>query len=287
MFKNYSMKTFLKDTVIDVVGCSIYAVGIICFAAPALFAPGGVNGLSVIINYLTDFEVGTIQMVLNIPLVLISFRILGKKFIFKTLKTMIILSIFLNVFPYILPVYTGDRLIAALVTGVTDGLGLGLIYLNGGSSGGSDFLTLSIRKKKPHMSVGFLNIIINAFVMVAGVFAFKDIDAALYGGVSVIIAGIVCDKILYGAGQGKMSIIITDKGEEIAKAIGEVTGRGSSVFNVTGAYTGKTRSAVLSAVSKDQIFTIRRLAHKIDEKSFVIISTTDEVFGEGFMDNID
>ncbi len=284
MFENYTLKDFIRDLRIDLVSCSIYAVAIICFATPAEFAPGGVNGLAIISNYLFDTQIGTVQFLLNIPLILISFKILGPKFMFKTVKTMMILSLFLNIFTF-LPVYTGDRLMAAIFSGVLVGAGLGGLYANGGSSGGTDFLTLSIKKKAPHFSVGSISVSIDAIVLVVGAFAFNDIDAALYGAVSAGIGGIICDKVIYGTGSGKMALIVTEKGEEVGKAIGKATGRGASIIKITGAYTGQEREVVLTAMNKQQAFPIRKIAHDVDPKSFVILTTTDEVFGEGFLEH--
>ncbi len=284
MFEGYSLKEFFKDIKIDIIACSVYAVAMICFATPAEFAPGGVNGLSIIANYLFDIQIGTIQFIFNIPLILISFRILGPKFMFKTVKTMLILSLFLNVFT-ILPAYTGSRMMAALFTGVLSGAALGILYANGGSSGGTDFLTLSIKKKKPHFSIGSISVSIDVFVLILGAFAFNDIDAALYGAVSVGIGGIICDKVIYGTGSGKMALIVTDKGKEVGKAIGEATGRGASIIKITGAYTGQEREVVLTAMNKQQAFPIRKIAHEVDPASFVILTTTDEVFGEGFLEH--
>ncbi len=284
MLKGYTLKEFSKDLLYDIIGCGIYAIALICFATPAQFAPGGVNGLSIISNHLFGTQIGTVQFILNIPLILISFRILGSKFMFKTIKTMIIMTIFLNAFT-VLPVYTGDRLMAAIFTGVLSGVGFGLIFSNGGSSGGTDFLTLSIKKKNPHFSIGIISVSIDVLVLAIGAFAFRDIDAALYGALAVGIGGIVLDKIIYGTGSGKMALIVTDKGKEVAKAIGEVTGRGASLIKVIGAYTGKEREVVLTAMSKRQVFTIRKIAHSVDPNSFVILSSTDEVFGEGFLEN--
>ncbi len=282
--KGYTLKEFLNDLKIDIIGCTLYAIGLICFATPAEFAPGGVNGLSIIANYLFDLQIGTVQFFLNIPLILISFKILGPKFMFKTIKTMMILSVFLNLFT-ILPVYTGDRFIAALFTGILSGAALGIIYANGGSSGGTDFLTLSIKKKKPHFSVGTISVSIDVLVLVLGAVAFGDIDAALYGAVSVGIGGIICDKVIYGTGSGKMALIVTDKGREVGNAIGEATGRGASIIKITGSYTGQEREVVLTAMNKQQAFPIRKIAHEVDPNSFVILTTTDEVFGEGFLEH--
>ncbi|MEG1781689.1 MAG: YitT family protein [Oscillospiraceae bacterium] len=287
MKNKYSAKDFGLDLVYDFVGCFIFAVAINCFAVPAHFATGGISGVALILNYLTKQPVGVIQLVLNIPLVLISYKILGRFFILRTAKTMVIMSVLLDVLAPVLPVYTGDAMLAAIFTGLLDGIALVIIFLRGGSTGGTDFITMSIRKKKPHMSLGSLSVIINIFVLILGAFAFGNIDAALYGAIAVFVGGLVIDKVMYGVGAGKMAMIITDKGAQVAKSIDEMTGRGSSILKVQGAYTGKEKSMVISAMSKKQIFSARRIAHTVDENCFVMITSTDEVFGQGFMENKD
>ncbi|MEG2191923.1 MAG: YitT family protein [Oscillospiraceae bacterium] len=287
MKNKYSAKDFGLDLVYDFVGCFIFAVAINCFAVPAHFATGGISGVALILNYLTKQPVGVIQLVLNIPLVLISYKILGRFFILRTAKTMVIMSVLLDVLAPVLPVYTGDAMLAAIFTGLLDGIALVIIFLRGGSTGGTDFITMSIRKKKPHMSLGSLSVIINIFVLILGAFAFGNIDAALYGAIAVFVGGLVIDKVMYGVGAGKMAMIITDKGAQVAKSIDEMTGTRSSILKVQGAYTGKEKSMVISAMSKKQIFSARRIAHTVDENCFVMITSTDEVFGQGFMENKD
>lgn len=287
MKTKYGAKDFFTDLVYDILGCFVYAAAINCFAKPAHFATGGVSGISLIINYLAGVPVGTTQLILNIPLILLSYKILGKFFILRTAKTMVIMSLLLDILAPVLPVYTGSPMLAAIFTGLLDGIGLVMIFLRGGSTGGTDFITMSIRKKKPHLSLGSISIAINAVVLCLGAFAFKNIDAALYGAISVFVSSMVIDKVMYGAGAGKMALIITDKGADVAKAIDNVTGRGSSLVNIQGAYTGKAKQMVICAMSKRQVFSVRQAAHSVDGGSFVMITSTDEVFGEGFQSNND
>lgn len=287
MKNKYSAKDLGLDLVYDILGCFIFAVAINCFAVPAHFATGGISGVSMIINYLTGQPIGLIQLILNIPLVIVSYKLLGRFFILRTAKTMIIMSLMLDLLRPILPAYTGSPMLAAIFTGLLDGIALVIIFLRGGSTGGTDFITMSIRKKKPYMSLGSLSVIINVFVLILGAVAFKNIDAALYGAIAVFVGGLVIDKVMYGVGAGKMAMIITDKGQEVSKAIDTMTGRGSSILKVQGAYTGKERDMVLCAMSKKQIFNARRIAHSVDSGCFVMVTSTDEVFGEGFTENKD
>lgn len=282
MKTTYAKKDFFTDVFYDVLGSIIYAVSINCFAKPAHFATGGINGLSLIINHLTGAPIGVTSLILNTPLILISFKILGKFFMLRTAKTMVIMSLILDFLAPILPRYTGNPILAALYAGIFDGAGMVMIYLRGGSSGGIDFITMSIRKIKPHLALGTLSMSINILILIFAIFAFKNIDAALYGAIATFSSGILIDKVMYGAGAGKMLLIVTNKGKEIATAIDKNTGRGSSIMNIKGSYTEDEKQMVISAMSKNQVFTARKTAHNIDPNCFVMITSTDEVFGNGF-----
>lgn len=278
----YTKKNFFTDVFYDILGSCIYAVAINCFAKPAHFATGGINGLSLVINYLTNLPIGLTSFLLNIPLILISYKILGKFFMLRTIKTMFIMSSILDILSPILPRYSGDPLLSAIFAGCLDGLALVSIYLHGGSTGGLDFLTMSIRKLKPHLQLGSLSMSINSLILVFAIFAFKNIEAALYGAVAIFACGTLVDKVMYGAGAGKMLIVITDKGKEIAHAIDSATGRGSSILKAQGAYTDTDRDMVMSAMSNSQVFAARQTAYNIDPKCLVMVTSTDEVFGNGF-----
>lgn len=282
MQNTYSKKDFAIDLLYDVIGSIIYSVGINCFAKPGHFATGGLSGLSLILNYVADIPLGISQIIMNLPLALISFKILGKFFIFRTVKTMIIMSAFMDILAPILPQYAGDKIICALFAGVLNGIGLAIMYFRGGSTGGLDFIIMSIRKKKPHLSLGKLSMIFNGIILIIGVFAFKDIDAALYGAIAIFASGTIVDHIMNGLGAGKMLIIITNKGQEISSAIHDVTGHGSSIMSIKGSYSKDDKQMVISAMNKNHVFPARKIAHSIDPTSFVMVTSTDEVFGKGF-----
>ena len=184
------------------------------------------TGLALILNYLTGFPVGTLTLLFNIPLVLISYKAVGKRLLLKSAKTMVIASFFLDaVFP-VLPVYSGSRLMAALCSGVFLGCGMGLFYIRGSSSGGIDFLTLTIKKKKPYLSIGVITMAIDLAVILLGWPVFGDVDAALYGLTATGISAIVLDKILYGTGAGTLAIVITEQGAAVTEKIRENVRRG-------------------------------------------------------------
>mgnify|MGYP002599055623 FL=1 len=260
----------------------MYAAGIDTFAGAAGFAPGGVSGLALILNHLWGLPVGIMTLVLNVPLVLISYKAVGKKFLLKTAVTMLISTFFLDlVFPFF-PLYRGQRLLAAVYSGVLLGGGMVLFYLRGSSSGGIDFLTMAIKKKHPSFSLGKITLMIDLAVILLGWPVFGDVDAVLYGLISTFVSVVVIDKVLYGIGAGTLAIIITSDGEKTAKAIRENADRGVTLLEATGGYTGQQKSVLLCACSKSEAYMVQEAVRKTDETAFLMFTETSEVFGEGF-----
>ena len=186
-----------------------FSIGIYTFAKLANFAPGGLSGLALIANHLWGLPIGTTSLVLNIPLILMSYRIVGKHFMLKSIRTIIINTIILDfIFP-LTPAYDGNPMLAALFSGVFFGAGLGLIYMRGSSTGGSDFLTMSIKTLHPHLSIGAVTMTIDLVIIGIGWPVFGNIDAVLYGLIAAFVTSVVIDKIMYGTSAGKLAIIIT------------------------------------------------------------------------------
>ena len=283
MKTKYSLKTLAADLGFDLVGCILYAVGINCFIMPQDFASGGVSGIALIITYLTGLPNGTITFLLNIPLIIFSFKILGHMFLLKSVKTLAILTLCIDVLTQPFPKYTGDPILAAICAGLCIGAGLGIVYMRGTSTGGSDFITLSIRKLKPHFSVGTIASTIDYIILGASIVFLGNVDAALYGCVAMFVSARILDQIMYGGNKGKMMMIVTEKGEEVANSIFATTERGVTIADVRGAYSGQPKQLVISAMSKHELPKARKAAHAADEKAITMITNTDEVFGEGFI----
>ncbi len=269
----------------DGIGGVLYNIGIYTFAKNANFAPGGISGLALILNYLWQLPIGLMTLVMNIPLVLLSWRIVGRKFIRKTLCSMLICTALVDlVFP-LTPTYGGAPLLAALFSGISIGAGLGILYLRGSSSGGTDFLTMSINKLRPHWSIGIITMSIDFAVILLGGFVFRQVDAVLYGLITTFLSSMVIDKIVYGAGAGKLLLIITDHRDDVAARIADVSGRGSTSVSAIGNYTKLPRTIVLCACSRSQAHMIKSAAHEADPAAFVMFTDTSDVFGEGFTEH--
>lgn len=278
-------KELMWDVLADIAGGLFYALGIYTFAKTANFAPGGLSGLALITHHLWGLPIGIMTLVFNIPVILLSFRLLGKRFLFKSLRSMIICTLFVDfLLPAVSPPYTGSPLLAALYSGIFLGAGLAVLYMRGSSSGGTDFLTMSVKVLRPHMSLGAVTMIIDLIIILMGWPVFGNIDSVLYGIVATGVTSIVIDKIMYGVGAGKLIIIISDHGQEVADKIANAIDRGSTLIRAIGTYTGSERQVLLCACNKSQAFKVRSAAHEVDENAFVMITETSEVYGEGFLE---
>lgn len=279
-------KSKIKNICIDLLyflgGSTLYALALYTFALHANFAPGGVSGLTIIIHHYTGWPIGVMSIVLNIPIVLACFKTLGLKFILKSLVAMGINTVFLDlIFPHF-PVYTGNPLVASVFAGVLMGAGLAIIYMRGASTGGSDFITMSIKKWKPHLSIGRISLMIDAAIILAGGFVFQNVDAVLYGIVCSFAGTTTIDNVLYGAGSGKLTIIVTNYGQKIADAISAEVERGSTLIDAIGAYTGKNRQMLFCACNKNEVYKVRATVLTVDPDALLMVTEVSEVLGEGF-----
>lgn len=280
-----NLKNILFDLLIDIAGSVFSSVGIYIFASGADFAMGGVSGISLLLNHIFKIPVGMSIFILNIPLVIVSYKFVGKRFLFKSMRSMIFCSFFLDaVFP-VFPVYSGSRLLSALYSGVFLGIGLAVFYMNGSSSGGTDFLTMSVKRLKPYLSIGFVTMCIDFVIIFLGWPVFGNVDAVLYGLVSTFVTSVVIDKVMYRIGAAKMLIIITESAAETAARISGICGRGSTILSASGAYTGSSKNMLICACSNSQVYIIKKAAEEFDRKAFIILTDASEIYGEGFFQN--
>ncbi len=278
-----NLRSFGVNIFYDVLGSFFLALGIYNFAAQAAFAPGGITGIAIILRHYTGLPIGTLALILNVPIILISLKILGKKFLLRTFQTILVSTLFLDVISPRLPVYKGEPLLAALFAGALAGIGLAIVYSNKSSTGGSDLIIMSLRKLRPHMSLGQITMFIDGIIVICGGIVFKQVDAVLYGFVYSTVLVLIIDKIMFGFISGKMAMIISEKGEEIADQIGKALDRGSTILHGKGAYTHGEIPVIMCACSRSQVPELRKIVKKIDPSALMIVTSYDEVYGEGFM----
>lgn len=276
------------DILIDIVAGMVIAIGIYNFALYANFPVAGFSGMAIILYHLLGIPVGAGTIILNVPVAIFCYKFLGRTFFLKSVKSMVISSFLMDYVSPLLPVYEGDRLLAALCMGVLTGIGYALIFMRGSSTGGQDFISVAIRKVKPHMTLGVITFVLDMMTIVLGsVIVFKDVDGFIYGLIVTYLMATVMDRIMYGIDEGKMTLIVTDKGKEVSGKIDEYLDRGSTIIKGTGSYTGQEKDIVMCASNNKEMYTIKRLARQVDPKSFTIIMESNEVVGEGFKEELE
>ena len=286
--KSINWKEIGMDILIDIAAGMVIAIGIYNFALYANFPVAGFSGMAIMLYHLLGIPVGAGTIILNVPVAIFCYKFLGRTFFLKSVKSMVISSFLMDYVSPLLPVYEGDRLLAALCMGVLTGIGYALIFMRGSSTGGQDFISVAIRKVKPHMTLGVITFVLDMLTILLGsVIVFKDVDGYIYGLIVTYLMATVMDRIMYGIDEGKMTLIVTDKGKEVAGKIDEYLDRGSTIIRGTGSYTGQEKDVVMCASNNKEMYTIKRLARKVDPKSFTIIMESNEVVGEGFKEELE
>ena len=281
--KNLRVKKWVVDVLVDIVGGILIAVGAYNFAAAAEFPMVGFNGIGLILYHLFGLPIGTVAFVLNIPVAIGCYKILGRDFFVRSIRTIIITSIIMDVVAPLFPIYEGDRMLAAICTGVLSGLGYALIYMRGSSTGGSDFIMLSVKALHPHLSLGHISFAMEAVVIVAGtLLVSRNIDGLIYGMMISFILSVMIDKVMYGISAGKMALVVTDSAREIAEQIDRVIGRGCTFLKAKGSFSEEEKDVVMCACSTKQMYGIKTLVKEIDPNAFLIIMESNEVVGYGF-----
>ncbi len=279
-------KEIIKKQIIDIgfyiVGSIVYATSISMFISPANISPGGFTGIALILNFLFKLPVGVTMLLLNIPLILISLKRLGWRFIIGTAIATPIMSLCIDVGEKLIKPFYSDIILCAIFGGILSGVGLGLVLLRGATTGGMDIIGKLINDKYPHFSIGRIILLGDAVVIILSAVCYKNFSNALYSAVTVFISSVVVDKILSGADRGKLIYIVTDKAKEISKKIIEDVERGVTVIKATGAYSGEERQMLMCAVRAHQVVTVNSIVKAFDEKAFIIICDSGEIRGNGF-----
>ncbi len=275
------------DILTDITASILIAVGVYNFALNANFPVAGFSGVAIIMYHLFGIPVGVGTIILNIPVTIFCYKFLGRIFLLKSLKTMIISSVFMDYVAPLLPVYDGSRLLAALCMGVLCGIGYAMIFMRGSSTGGQDFISVAIKKVKPHISLGMITAVQDVYTILLGsLLIFKDVDGFIYGIIVTYIMTLIMDKIMYGMDEGKMTLIVTEHGEKLSAQIDEFAGRGSTILKGMGSYSKREKDVIMCACNNKQMYMIKKMVQKLDPQAFTIIMESNEVVGEGFKEEI-
>lgn len=282
--KIWYAKKWSIDILIDILGGIFIALGTYNFAAAAEFPMVGVNGIALIFYQLWGLPIGRTAMLLNIPIAVFCFKVLGRRFFLRSVRTILITSFLMDYAAPLFPVYEGDRILAAICTGILSGLGFALIYMRDSSTGGADFIILSLKALHPHLTIGKISFAMDAVIVLLGVMIVsKDIDSLIYGIIISFLLSTMVDKVMYGISAGKLTLIVTEHSREVAEKIDQATGRGATFLKAQGSYSGEDKDVVMCACNNKQMYGIRSVVKEIDPDAFIIIMESNEVLGEGFM----
>ena len=263
-------------------GSAIFALGFSLFLLPNDMSSGGVSGFALVIVELLGFgSVGGMSILINLPLFILGGLKIGKRFFWGSLLGMFLSSVLIDLFSMI-PVPAPEPLLSCLYGGVLTGVGLGIVFIAGTSTGGSDILVRLLKLRYRNVPIGQISICIDAVVVVLTGVVFHDISKALYTGVAAFIVGKVIDAMIYNFDYSKVVLVISPHYEEIAQAIGKELDRGATFLHGEGSYSHAPTKVVLAAVKKQQIAELKELVMNIDPHAFLILQEAHQVLGDGF-----
>ena len=274
----------LWDGVAFLAGSFLFAVAVNVFTAPNNIAPGGLTGLATMINYLFGAPIGTTILVFNVPLFIWGVLQINFRFILKTLAATVISSVTIDLTAGLFPPYQGDLMLAALFSGVLSGAGLGLIFMRGGTTGGTDLVANLIGRNFRHLSLGKLVLLVDLVVVLISAFVYRNYESPLYAFINIFVSSKLIDAVLYGAdtGTGKMMFIISPKNKEIAQRIMTEISRGVTELRSRGAYRGEEGEVLLCAGRRSEVYKTQDIIRSVDPDAFVIVGDAGQISGEGF-----
>ena len=267
----------LKNYVILTAAAVIYAVAISLFLDPNNIAPGGVTGISILVNRFTKIPTGTVNMMINIPIVLLGLWKFGWRFICSTMYALALITVFINSLAAYGAV-TDDLLIAAVIGGALIGVALALVFKAGATTGGIDIIVKVVRTKRRHIKTNILFLAFDSMVILASWMVFQDLTVAFYAGIAVITDSIVMDKILYGSDEAKMIFVICDKPEQVKQRLFGELDLTATIIPAKGAYTNAPKEMLMIVTRKQVYPKLEEVVKDEDASAFMIVSSASEIF---------
>lgn len=277
-----SARTWAVDIVLFTVGSAMVAAGLVLFTIPNDIAPGGVSGLATALAFLTPVSVGIWTLLLNIPLIALAWWKLGFRPLSKTILTTLMLSAFIELFSRVLPPYSNNILLASVLGGVLCGIGMGVIFVRGATTGGTDLISLLLNRAFPNLSVGSLLLMVDTIVVVFAVFVFQNIEVALYSIVTIFATTRTIDAIMQGVDHAKVIYIVTERSDDILALLADELGRGVTVLQGRGGYTRRDKHVLMLVVRRNSFAQTLKAVKQIDKQAFIFVTDATEVHGEGF-----
>ena len=262
--------TWLVDLLYFAVGSVLYGMSVNMFTAPNQIAPGGLTGLSTLINHVFGTPIGTVIFIMNLPLFAWAFLAIGYKLVMKTVVATFMVSAAIDLMSFIVTPYYGNQMLAAM--------------FRGGTTGGTDLLARLLNNHLRHISMAKLMMCVDVVIVALAGFVYQSLESAMYALIVIFVSTRLIDTILYGTdvGTGKMLYVISEKNKEIARIIMEELDRGVTFLKSRGAYSGREGEIILCAVRRDEVVKVNDIVRSVDPSAFVIVGEAGEISGEGF-----
>ncbi|HKM04161.1 MAG TPA: YitT family protein [Lachnospiraceae bacterium] len=274
------MKVFLRYLILTF-STAVYSVGVSLFLDPNNIAPGGITGVSILVNRFTGVGTGTLIFLLNIPIMMLGMWKFGWRFILSTIYTLAWISFFTNIFSQFEPL-SHDLLVSAIAGGSMVAFGVGVTFKCNATTGGTDIVVKVLRLKFKHLKTGFLFLAIDFIVVLLSAIIFRDLNIAAYAIISVLICSTLVDVILYGRDEAKLIYIISDKSEKIASRILSEMDIGVTYLEGIGAFSKKEKRIIMCVVKKQKTPRAQAIIKEEDAEAFMIITSASEIYGEGY-----
>lgn len=284
-----TIRTLIRNYLLIIIGTALMAFAIASVLEPASLVTGGFSGIAIIVKQYTGHLVpggiplSVTNLVLNIPVFLIAIRLKGLRYLIHTLFATVMLSFWLSVLP-VVPLAGDDLLLASLYGGILMGAGIGLVFVTGATTGGTDLIAALVQHFLRHYSISNILWVIDTAVVLVGVYLY-GIQITLYAIIAIYLTSKISDGIIDGLKFSKAAFIITEKPEALAALVMEELGRGVTGISATGMYSGDSKNMLLCVVSKKEIVRLKELAKSCDPNAFVIVTDVREVLGEGFIEH--
>lgn len=284
MNKTKKIKEALLDFLFILAGSIIYAISVNMLTAPNHIAPGGITGLSTVLNYVFNTPIGMVSFIINIPIIIWAILEIGYKLVLKTFVAIVLTSAMIDVFAMFIPPYQGDMILVALFAGVCEGVGLSLTFIRGATTGGTDMIARLLARRLPHLSMGKLMLVIDGIIVVISAFVYGSIENAMYACIVIFVSTRLIDAFLYGTdvGTGKMFYVMSPKVRDMGDRIIKELDRTVTYLDSHGGYTKEPGETMVCAVRRFEIHQIQTIIREVDKDAFVIVGEAGEITGEGF-----
>ena len=275
-------RQLIRSYAVTTLGSVLFALAFDAFFSANQVATGGITGLAQVINVLVPgLSVGLLAFLLNVPLFLAGWRFIGLHLLASSLFATVVSSAAIDLIAMAYRFPSMDPMLAALCGGALMGLGLGLVFSQGATTGGTDIVARLLKLKFPWLPMGKLVLVPDGVVLALAALAFGAVEAALYGAVALFVCTKVMDTVLYGMDTSKVAYIISDSWRQIADVLLDQD-RGVTMLQGVGAYTGRSKQVLLVAFKQKDIVQVKRVVHEADPQAFMIVCNAHDVLGEGF-----